>query len=96
MNTPLVYLWPYKDRSRYREKRNYVTTKPYLFSSRFIYGPFKDLTQINSTADIEKKVTSVETWSTTVKLFSLEPNTQYIAYIEAVSTKTNQVRQLRD
>ena len=80
------------------KKNDYVTTKPYLFSSRFIYGPFKDLTQINSTADIEKKVTSVETWSTTVKLFSLEPNTQYIAYIEAVSTKTNQVRlfKLRD
>ena len=31
----------------------------------------------------------METFSTTLKLNSLNPNTQYIAYIEAISTKTN-------
>lgn len=56
---------------------------------KFTYGPFKELSQINTTSEMERTVTTVETWSTNVRLFGLTPNTQYIAYIEARSTKTN-------
>ena len=56
-----------------------------------VYGKFNEVANINSTEQLEKTVTSVETWSTTLKLFSLEPNTQYVAYLEALSTKTNMV-----
>ena len=42
-------------------------------------------------ADFDSKVTTVETYSTTLNLKGLTPNTQYIAYIQTISTKTNKV-----
>ena len=61
-----------------------------LLKYRFTYGTYKNLANVNSSEEMESHITRVETWSTSLVLLKLEPNTQYVAYIEAISSKTNQ------
>ena len=60
--------------------------------------PLNKIGQVHFIVALFKKLTIILLfyYSTTLKLTALSPNTQYIAYIEAISTKTNMVSMLFD
>lgn len=64
-----------------------------LLKYRFTYGlakNFQDITEHEDKED-ETQVISVETYNTNLKLEGLTPNTQYVGFIQTISTKSGMV-----